>query len=102
MPTIHEAVKCKFMTLTESKKVVCGQADNPEEYCNYEICSLWEQKEEEKVIDSTCTRHLVCPHCGYEDDDSELDDSSEEYECPVCEKTFSYEREYSVTYTSWK
>lgn len=52
-------------------------------------------------IDTSGTDHLVCPYCGYVDQDSwELSDSDDEYECPKCGKVFAYEREYILSYTS--
>lgn len=49
------------------------------------------------------TDKLVCPYCGYVEDDSwELWDCDDDYVCPECGETFSYERCYEVTYTSIK
>ena len=49
------------------------------------------------------TMELVCPWCGYQERDSwELADSDDEYECPDCGKTFAFERNIEVTYTSWR
>jgi hypothetical protein len=58
---------------------------------------------EAEDIDTYRTDNLVCPHCGYIDKDSwEMPDSSDKAECPECGKTFAYDRQYDVTYTSQK
>lgn len=47
------------------------------------------------------TDNIICPYCGYENEDSwEADESDEHYECPNCGSYFSYEREVSVSYYS--
>lgn len=57
----------------------------------------------EEDIDTDHTDNLVCPHCGYVDKDSwEMPDSSEDTKCPECGKPFGYNRECTITYTSWK
>jgi len=54
-------------------------------------------------INHEYTRNIICPHCGYEHMDSwECGDSDDEFQCHHCEKTFGFEREVTVTYTSYK
>jgi hypothetical protein len=49
------------------------------------------------------TANAVCPWCGYEDEDSfELRGDSGDTDCPDCGKSFHYEREMVVTYTTSK
>lgn len=45
--------------------------------------------------------NLICPYCGYEDNDSwELSDDDEEHECGSCGAIISYERVVTVEYNS--
>lgn len=54
-------------------------------------------------IDHQYTRNLVCPYCGYEDLNSwECTHDSGEEICGSCGEEFEYEREVSVSYTTWK
>lgn len=46
-------------------------------------------------------RNLVCPVCGWENNDSwELDDSDDAYECGCCGAVLEYTREVKVTYNA--
>ena len=48
-----------------------------------------------------CSKNITCPHCGSEDSDSwEASDSDDERDCDTCGSTFSYAREFEVTYSS--
>ena len=48
------------------------------------------------------TYNLKCPYCGYENTDSwEMDDSSGEVECGRCGSEYEYEREVSVSYSTY-
>ncbi|ETA67402.1 hypothetical protein V7O61_08330 [Methanolobus sp. WCC1] len=56
-----------------------------------------------ETIDHEGTRNLVCPWCGYEDLDSwEYHHNSGDDMCKNCGKPFGYERDVSVSYTTWK
>jgi DNA-directed RNA polymerase subunit RPC12/RpoP len=58
----------------------------------------------EKEIECWGTDEIVCPHCGHEMSDSweYLDGNRTKgsADCGECEKTFKWEAEYSVTYTT--
>lgn len=44
---------------------------------------------------------VTCPYCGHENSNSwELSDEEDEYECPNCGSTFSYQRNVTVEYCS--
>ena len=46
---------------------------------------------------------IVCPHCGVSLQNSgELGDSDDDMWCESCNNAYAYEREVTVTYTSWK
>lgn len=48
------------------------------------------------------TSNIVCPYCGYENQDSwECSDDEDEEICGNCGSTFSYERIVTVEYTSY-
>jgi hypothetical protein len=51
-------------------------------------------------IDHWMTENIVCPHCGfeYENSDCDLEDSSGKQECEKCEKEFRWYAEYSVNF----
>jgi hypothetical protein len=54
----------------------------------------------EKEVSHEYTNEIVCPWCGYEMGDSfEMPEDGEE-ECSECEKTFSYCRNVSVSYST--
>lgn len=55
-------------------------------------------------FDTDYTDNIVCPYCGYEESDSleHTWDYDDEYECENCGKTFSWERNVLVSYTSFK
>lgn len=56
-----------------------------------------------KEIDHEYTDNLICPYCGYEDQDSwELSESSDNYTCGDCSKNFTYNSSVSRTFTSQK
>lgn len=51
--------------------------------------------------DKSYERNLICPYCGYEDEDSwELSDDDEEHTCGRCGAVISYQREITVEYNS--
>lgn len=51
--------------------------------------------------DCNGTRNIICPFCGYEDDNTwEQDESEEEIECCNCGRSFDVEVEYTVSYTT--
>lgn len=55
-----------------------------------------------KEIDHSYTDELVCPYCGHEHgDDGEMNEAGD-YECSKCKKNFSFEVDYSKSYTSRK
>lgn len=46
-------------------------------------------------------KDVVCPYCGYRIEDDEyyfLDEGQGEYECPECEKTFTFQAHQEITY----
>lgn len=54
-------------------------------------------------FDCEDTRNIICPYCGYEHIDSwECNASDDEYICHRCSEIFGYEREVTVSYTSFK
>jgi len=58
-----------------------------------------------KDIDTSCTDEIVCPHCGYEFEDSyEVGENGLEFkmDCYECEKEFTCCPDYSVTYSTFK
>lgn len=61
----------------------------------------------EKQINHSWTEQIVCPHCGYEHEDSwdfylNADDNSVRLFCYRCDKPFMSDREVEVTYTTRK
>lgn len=55
----------------------------------------------EEAGDKDYTQEITCPFCGFEDENSwEADDEEDEYECPCCGSTFSYQRNITVEYCS--
>jgi DNA-directed RNA polymerase subunit RPC12/RpoP len=54
-------------------------------------------------IDDSCTDEIVCPYCGeIIFDSSDYDGDEGEIDCGECGKTFTYQREYSCSYWSYK
>ena len=54
-------------------------------------------------IDTSFTKEITCPYCGYEHGDSyEISDDIGDKQCLNCDKTFSYERHVEVTYSTEK
>ena len=58
-------------------------------------------------IDHWHTDEIVCPHCGHKHEDGgdwtwSTNDTCNGMECTACEKSFSVERDFSVSYTTWK
>lgn len=55
-------------------------------------------------MDYWMASHIVCPYCGYRDDDCDgvirNDGDSTEWECGECEKTFKVTTYINVNYTS--
>lgn len=46
-------------------------------------------------------RNIICPYCGWEDEDSwEFDSDEEVVTCRGCEKEFNVTREIEVTYST--
>lgn len=55
------------------------------------------------MTDTENTKNIICPYCGYEDEDSfELQRDSWNTECISCWKKLFYERYIDVTYTTKK
>lgn len=55
-----------------------------------------------KEINHTYTNEIVCPHCGYEYQDSwEMSDNDEE-DCQECGEKFIFSREVDVHYNTQK
>ena len=53
--------------------------------------------------DTKYTSNIICPHCGYEDQDSwEMTKDSGEVNCSRCDKEFFVERDVTVTYSTSK
>ena len=55
----------------------------------------------DKEIDHEYTDEIVCPHCGYQYRDS-WENSEGTCDCEECHKSFSVERDVSVTYSTRK
>ena len=56
-----------------------------------------------KGIDHEYTYNLVCPYCGYKDEDAwELSDNESETYCSRCDKEFAYTRHVSISYSTSK
>jgi alanyl-tRNA synthetase len=59
-------------------------------------------------IETDYTANVICPFCGYEDNNSwEINfgpcgDGETEIICDSCEKNFIASRHVSVNYSSWK
>lgn len=54
-------------------------------------------------FDCDFTDNMVCPWCGYEHGDSwEFNEDSGETDCNECGKTFKFERDISITYSTSK
>jgi transcription elongation factor Elf1 len=55
-------------------------------------------------IETEYTKEITCPYCGHEYNESyefiEHNDKTED--CVVCGKTFCYEVDHDITYTTWK
>lgn len=52
-------------------------------------------------IEHENTQNIVCPYCGWEDTDSwEQTPNNGEAECARCGKTFHYERDITVDYST--
>ncbi len=46
--------------------------------------------------------NIKCPHCDYGHPDSwEKEDDADEMDCHSCGKPFRYERDTTVTYSTW-
>ncbi len=62
----------------------------------------------EKEIDSEYTSNVICPYCGYEDDESysylneKWEDDDIEIQCLDCHKEFSMSFQKDVTYSTFK
>lgn len=56
----------------------------------------------EEEIDCEGTDEIVCPYCGYEHGDSWEASNSGEDTCSSCGKSFFYERETTVKYSTTK
>ncbi len=55
------------------------------------------------MIEHIDTMNVVCPYCGWVNTDSwELKYDRDTRECPTCEKTFEYERDVMVSYSTKK
>ena len=53
-------------------------------------------------INNVYTSFIVCPYCGAEDQDCwEIKDNDGFIQCGSCEKKFYYERDISISYTTW-
>lgn len=56
-----------------------------------------------KEIDCELTSALVCPYCGYEERDSwEVEPDDGERECGHCGEEYSYNRQVTVEYSTYK
>jgi hypothetical protein len=53
-------------------------------------------------IDHEYTNEVVCPYCGYVENDSWECDDDGEMECGSCEKPFDMTRHKSVSYSTFK
>lgn len=108
----------KIYELRNGDKVYLGETDKYVDFGQlllidsnyYECCSRNTQKElfvRWVCVDSDLPQerenysedYLVCPYCGYEDEDSfELADEDDEYECPRCKSILKYNRQITVSY----
>ena len=53
--------------------------------------------------DTSNTREMFCPYCGEEQEDAwEFSKDSSETECGHCERSFRYQRETEIYYTTEK
>jgi DNA-directed RNA polymerase subunit RPC12/RpoP len=54
-------------------------------------------------IDHEFTDEIVCPYCGYEEQDSrELDNHEDVQKCPVCKSKYHWTRDVQITYVTEK
>lgn len=63
-----------------------------------------EVNDTEKKIDHEFMDNLVCPYCGYEDEDAGdyLETDHGEWSCDECGKVFSFQADYSITWCTSK
>lgn len=76
-----------------------------DEYMKTRIAEKWRvaYQETAETIEHESTDEIVCPHCGYEFNDSwEFRSDSGVIDCEECGKTFRYERELLVYYSTSK
>jgi transcription elongation factor Elf1 len=63
-------------------------------------------KDNQMEYDHEYTRNIVCPYCGYEDQDSwEVMPREEDLgviECGMCGEEFEAERDVNITYSTYK
>lgn len=55
-------------------------------------------------LECWATNELVCPYCGYREDESwEIRETDcDEFECSSCGKAFMYSAEVRLEFTSWE
>lgn len=90
--------KCDICSSTEHLAFTKGGL-----YCYECREKLIEEEIKQFNGDTNFTNNIICPYCGSEDGDSwEETQDWGEIECGNCYKTFYFEREISVTYTTTK
>jgi len=77
--------------------------NNSQVWAYEESFSIGAKSDPAPEIDHEWTGEVVCPYCGAEQGDSwEWASDAGEEVCGMCENTFTYERDFSVTYVSYR
>lgn len=106
--------------MSERKCAVCAKTQDE---CKNEGIRLWPEPSKGRSICHTCreieiedeiaefqetdtdtdyTDEIICPHCGYENDRSEIDESDDDMTCGHCGREFSMEMHVQVHFTTVK
>jgi len=83
----------------------CGTKEDLISDTNYLLCPTCRKLLMKKRVaeffgsDTTDTDEVICPHCGYKEDNS-WEMQNDRYDCDDCGGAFLLERDITVTYTT--